>query len=264
MSNSQYCSIKNSQVYNIGDTTYAHYGSGIAFGEASSSKIASAYITIDKVRITKVSMSCIDLEPANHVTITNCVFREASTWNGHATPVITEYVISGWGANDYITATGNNMYGAFGEFIVLTPSNHCVISNNVITYTAGKTAAIYSTGSYDNVIKGNKITTIQKDAIVGVNCRSFLVEGNTIDEAATGQNAYGIRFFESGGTSSDNQIKSNTVIGFKYAITANYGSDYSTITYNTVKSSYVGLMLTGTHNVKIGNVLNGALERISA
>ena len=91
MSNSQYCTISNCQIDNIGDNTAAHYGSGIAFGEASSTKVASAYITIDNVRITRASMSWIDLEPANHVTITNCVFRDATTWKGYPTPVITEY-----------------------------------------------------------------------------------------------------------------------------------------------------------------------------
>ena len=180
MSNSQYCSITNCQVYNIGDTTYAHYGSGIAFGEASTTKVACSYITINNVRITKVSMSCIDLEPANHITITNCVFREASTWNGHATPVITEYAISGYAANDYITVIGCNVYGAFNEFVILTPSSYAVIKNNVVTQTQGYTCVIFSTNSHNNVITGNVIKTASSKPIWLIGCTSCTVSGNTI------------------------------------------------------------------------------------
>ena len=91
MSNSQYCSISNCQIANIGDNTTADYGSGIAFGVASSTKVASSQISIDNVLISQASMSSIDLEPANNITITNCVFRNAATWRGCYNPVITEY-----------------------------------------------------------------------------------------------------------------------------------------------------------------------------
>ncbi len=111
MSNSQYGKITKCWIYNIGSTTYANYGSGIAFGEASSTKVASSNIVIDNCLISKCSMSSIDLEPANHITINNCVFREATTWNGAPTPVITLYAISGYAANDYITVTKKTSMG---------------------------------------------------------------------------------------------------------------------------------------------------------
>ncbi len=264
MSNSQYCNIKNSWVYNIGSSAYANYGSGIAFGEASSTKVASSNIVIENCLISKCSMSSIDLEPANHVTIKNCVFREAMTWNGAPTPVITVYAIYGYAANDYVTITGCNAYGAFGEFFIMTPSNYCVVSNNVITYTAGLKVALYASNSHDNKIIGNVIKTVSKNGIQMVNCRNFLVEGNTVTDSTLSKSDYGIRFYESSGTSANNIIKKNTVTGFRYAITSNTGSDYATIQYNVVKSSYCGLFLSGTHNVKTSNTLNGAYDWVSA
>jgi hypothetical protein len=180
MSNSQYCSISDCVIDNIGDNTAAHYGSGIAFGEASRTKVASAYITIDNVRITRASMSSIDLEPANHVTITNSVFRDATTWKNYRTPVITEYNIYGYAACDYITVTGCVVYGAFNEFIILSPSSHSVVKNNQVSLTTGTTTAIYSTSSHENVITGNVIKTYSSNPIVLKSCTSCTVSGNTI------------------------------------------------------------------------------------
>ena len=180
MSNSQHCSISRCQIANVGDNSAAHYGSGIAFGIASSTKAASSYITIDRCLISKTSMSSIDLEPANHVTITNCVFRTASSWKGYNNPVITEYKTSGYAANDYITVSGCNSNGAFNEFIVLNPSSHSVVKNNVITQTSGSCSSIYSMNSQYNTISGNRITTASSQAIHLVSCSSSTVSGNTI------------------------------------------------------------------------------------
>jgi parallel beta-helix repeat protein len=180
MSNSQYCSISRCQIYNIGDNTAAHYGSGIAFGEASSTKVATSHITIDRVLISKTSMSSIDLEPANNIAITNCVFRTASSWKGYNNPVITEYNKAGYAANDYVTVSGCNVNGAFNEFVVLTPSSHSAIKNNVVTYTSGSSTAIYSTNSHSNTITGNVIKTSSSRPIQLVSCSSCTVSGNTI------------------------------------------------------------------------------------
>jgi parallel beta-helix repeat protein len=258
MSNSQYCTIKNSQVYNIGDTTYANYGSGIAFGEASSYKIASAYITIDNVRITKVSMSSIDLEPANHITITNCVFLEASKWNGWTTPAITSYAIRGYEPCDYNVVSGNKMTGAFAEFIILVPSNHSVVSNNVITYTAGSMTAIYAKGSHENKIIGNVIKTVAKDAIACVDSSSFTVSNNIVTDSTTSKSNYGIRFYSTNGQCTNNVISGNQVTGFKYGITAITGINHLSVTGNVIKSCTVGTFLKGLDIVRTPNVLNGA------
>jgi parallel beta-helix repeat protein len=180
MSNSQHCSISRCQIANVGDNTAAHYGSGIAFGEASRTKVASSYITIDRCLISKTSMSSIDLEPANHVTITNCVFRTATAWKGYNNPVITEYRVSGYAANDYITVSGCNSNGAFNEFIVLTPSSHSVVKNNVIVQTQGSCTPIYATNSQYDTITGNRITTASSQPIHLVGCSSCTVSGNTI------------------------------------------------------------------------------------
>jgi hypothetical protein len=180
MSNSQYCSITDCQVYNVGDNTVANYGSGIAFGEASSTKVASSHITIDSVYIAKTSMSSIDLEPANNVVISNCVFRVASSYRGYNNPVITEYNKAGYAANDYITVSNCDVNGGFNEFIVLTPSSHSVVKNNVVTYTAGSCTVIYSTNSAYNIITGNVIKTSASRPINLVSCTSCTVSGNTI------------------------------------------------------------------------------------
>ncbi len=180
MSNSQYCSISHCQVANIGDNSASDYGSGIAFGEASTIKTASSHITIDSVYISKTSMSSIDLEPANNVVITNCVFRNAATWKGYYNPVITEYQCSGYAANDYITVSGCNVNGGFNEFIVLTPSSHSVVMNNVVTYNRGSTTPIYCTNSQYDTITGNRLTTDSSQPIHLVSCSSCTVSGNTI------------------------------------------------------------------------------------
>ena len=258
MSNSQYCSVKNSQVYNIGDTTYANYGSGIAFGEASSYKIASSYVVIDNVRITKVSMSSIDLEPANHITITNCVFLEASKWNGWTTPAITSYAIRGYAPCDNNVVSGNNMYGAFAEFLIMNPSNNSVVSNNVITYTAGAATAIYAKASHDNKILGNVIKTFSKDAIACVDCSSFVVSNNIVTDITTSKSDYGIRFYSTTGQCTYNVINSNQVTGFQYAITGITGISHLIVTSNVIKSCTVGTFLKGTDIVRAPNALNGA------
>jgi parallel beta-helix repeat protein len=180
MSNSQYCSISRCQIANIGDNSAANYGSGIAFGEASTIKVASSHITIDRCYISKASMSSIDLEPANNVAITNCVFRDAASWRNYRTPVITMYQVSGYAANDYVSVSGCNVYGSFNEFIVLTPSSHSTVKNNVVTYTAGSCTPIYATNSHYDTITGNRLTTASSQPIHLVSCSSCTVSGNTI------------------------------------------------------------------------------------
>ncbi len=253
MSNSQYCSVTDCQVFNVGADAAALYGSGIGFGRASGINVASSFITIDNVLISKVSMSSIDMKPANNVVITNCVFLEASTWNGHATQVILTNPTVGYAANDRITVTGNIVYGAFGEFMTLKPSNYSVISNNLITYTASNFYAIYSTGSHDNKISGNTIKTVSREGIIGLNCNSILVEGNTITDTASSKNDYGVRFYTSGGSSLYNVIKSNKISGFNYAIVANGLSDHTTVQYNTISNCNVGILLSGSSNVNSSN-----------
>ena len=258
MSNSQYCTVKDSWIYNIGDTTLANYGSGIAFGEASSTKIASSHILINNVKIAKASMSSIDLEPANNVTITNCQFTEATTWNGHATPVITTVAVHGYAPIDYVTVSGNNVYGAFGEFIVLVPSNYTVVSNNVITYTAGTATSIYATSSHGDKITGNVIKTVSKDGIVCVNCNSFVVSNNTVTDTTLSKSDYGIRFYATSGTSYYNIVSGNQVTGFQYGIVEYVGCNHITVTANVIKTCTVGTWLKGTDVTKSGNILNGA------
>jgi hypothetical protein len=180
MSNSQYCSIIDCVIDNVGDNSYANYGSGIAFGEASRTHVACSYITIDNVRITRTSMSAIDLEPANHVTIKNCVFRDATTWKGYRTPVITEYNIAGYAICDYITVTGCIVYGAFSEFVILSPSSHSTVSKNQVTLTTGTIPAIYSINSHSNTITGNVIKSLSSRPIQTVSCTGFVISGNTL------------------------------------------------------------------------------------
>jgi parallel beta-helix repeat protein len=258
MSNSQYCTVKDSWIYNIGDNTEANYGSGIAFGEASSTKVASSHITINNVKIGKASMSLIDLEPANNVTITNCQFYDPTTWKGYATPAITLVPVKGYAPNDYVTVSGNRMSGAFGEFITLMPSNNSVVSNNVITYTAGNTAAIYATSSHGDKITGNTIQTFSKDGIVCVNCNSFVVNNNIVTDSTLSKSDYGIRFYSTSGTSNYNTACANQVTGFQYGIVAYSGCNYQTVSSNVIKSCIVGTWIKGTGAVKTGNVLNGA------
>ncbi len=259
MSNSHYCSVRDSWIYNIGDTTLANYGSGIAFGEASTTKTACSNILIDNVKISKASMSSIDLEPANNITITNCQFLDASRWNGAATPVITLYEISGYKPNDNIIVSNNKVYGAFGEFIILTPSNYSIVSNNIVTYTAGTAPAIYAMDSHDNKITGNIIKTVSKDGFVGVNCNSFLISDNTIIDTTTSKSDYGIRFYAtSTGTCYNNVVKGNQVSGFQYAIQAITGCNHTIVTSNVIKSCSVGVWLKGTDVVRTGNILNGS------
>jgi hypothetical protein len=261
MTNSHYCTVRDSVFYSIGDTTFANYGSGIAFGEASPTKVSSSHILIDNVKITKASMSSIDLEPANNITITNCQFLGATTWNGYATPAITTYAIKGYDRpNDHIMVSGCQMYGAFGEFIILTPSNYSIVANNIITYTAGNTASIYSTGSHDNKITGNVIKTVSKDGFCAVNCNSILVSDNTIIDTANSKSDYGIRFYATTGTSYYNVVKGNQVTGFNYGICEIVGTNHIIVTSNVIKSCNVGTYLKGTDVIRTGNVLNGASE----
>jgi len=168
--------------------------------------------------------------------------------------------VSGYSANDYVTVSGNSMYGAFSEFIILMPSSHTVISNNVITYTSGQTTAIYAKGSHEDKITGNVIKTISKDAISCVDCNSMLIDGNVISDITLSKSDYGIRFYASSGTSYYNVISSNQLSGFQYAIVANSGSDHTRVVYNTVKACYIGILLSGYDLVKTGNVLNGAYD----
>lgn len=261
MANSQYCTIKNSQAHNIGDDADMHYGAGIAFGEASVTKVACAYITIDKCRISKCSMASIDLEPANNITITRCVFLEAATWNGRANPVIGLYVIGGYDKpNNNIVVSGNTMYGAFGEFIILTPSHYSVVSNNVITYTGGTVVSIYAKGSHDSKIIGNVISTVSKNAITMIDCNSFTVSNNKVTDSTNSKGDYGIWFQSMSGHCYYNVIKGNTVTGFGYGITATSGISHLIVTGNTFSSCTVGTFLKGTDIIKTPNVLNGAAQ----
>ncbi len=261
MTNSHYCTVRDSVFYSIGGTDLANYGTGIAFGEASPTKVASSHILIDNVKITKASMSSIDLEPANNVTITNCQFLGATTWNGYATPCITSYAIKGYDRpNDNIMVSGCQAYGAFGEFIILTPSNYSIVSNNIVTYTAGNAAAIYSTGSHDNKIIGNIIKTVSKDGYVGVNCNSCLVGDNTITDTTNSMNDYGIRFYATTGTSYYNVVKGNQITGFNYGVCEITGTNHIIVTANVIKSCNVGTYLKAADMIRTGNVLNGASE----
>jgi len=180
MSNSQYCSISDCQIANVGDNTAAHYGSGIAFGEASSSKVASSHITIDNCLISGATMSSIDLEPANNVAITNCVFTDAKSWKNYRTPVITEYNIYGYALCDYITVAGCTVNGAFNEFVILSPSSNSMVKNNHVSLTTGTTPAIYSINSHSNTITGNVIKCYSNNPIQLKGCSSCTVGSNAI------------------------------------------------------------------------------------
>jgi hypothetical protein len=180
MSNSQYCSISHCQIANIGDNTAAHYGSGIAFGEASRTKVASSHITIDSCLISGATMSSIDLEPANNVAITNCVFTDAKTWKGYRTPVITEYNIYGCAICDYITVSGCTVKGTFSEFVILSPSSHSGVKNNHVSLTTGTVPAIYSINSHSNTITGNVIKCYSNNPIQLKSCTGCTVASNTI------------------------------------------------------------------------------------
>ena len=261
MTNSQYCTVRDSWIYNVGDATLENYGSGIAFGEASPTKVSSSHILIDNVKITKCTMSAIDLEPANNVTITNCQFLGSTTWIGQFTPVITSFVRPGYGPNDNIMVSGNYVYGAYGEFITLTPSNYSIVSNNIITSTSSTATAIYITGSHDNKITGNIIKTMARSGIVGVNCNSMLVSDNTITDTTTSKTTYGIRLYANAGfTSSYNVVKGNQITGFNYAISETTGVSHIIVTANVIKSCNVGTFLVGTDILRTGNILNGARE----
>ena len=261
MTNSQYCTVRDSWISTVGDTTLANYGTGIAFGEASPTKVSSSHILIDNVRIDSCTMSAIDLEPANNITITNCHFRGATTWIGQYTPVITSFVRPGYGPNDNVMVSANNVYGAYGEFITLTPSNYSIISNNIITYTLSTATSIYITGSHDNKITGNIIKVMQRSGIIGVNCNSMLVSDNTIIDVTTSKVTYGIRLYANAGfTSYYNVVKGNQITGFNYAIAGTTGVSHIIVTSNVVRSCNVGTFLVGTDILRTGNVLNSAKE----
>lgn len=260
MTNSHYCTIRDCSTYNIGDDLLVNYGSGIAFGEASQTKVASSHILIDNVKIVKSSMSAIDLEPANNITITNCQFLGAATYNGYPTPVITMYALKGYLPNDNIMISGNHVYGAFSEFVILTPSNYSIITNNIVTYTASNAIAIYSTSSHDNKITGNIINTVSKDAFAALNCNSCLVSDNTFTDIMTSKNDYGIRFLATTGTSYYNVVRGNQITGFQYAICEVTGTNHIVVTGNVIKSCTVGTYLKGTDIYRSGNILNGASE----
>jgi parallel beta-helix repeat protein len=103
-----------------------------------------------------------------------------TTAKNYRNPVITMYQVSGYAANDYITVSGCNSYGSFNEFIVLTPSSHSSVKNNVVTYTAGSCTPIYATNSQYDTITGNRLTTSSSQPIHLVSCSSCTVSGNTI------------------------------------------------------------------------------------
>jgi hypothetical protein len=260
MSNSQYCTVRDSVFYNIGNTSFGNYGSGIAFGEASPTKIASGHILIDNCRITMASMSSIDLEPANNITITNCQFSGATNWNGRHTSVIASYPIKEFEPNDYLIIRSNNVYGAFGEFMVMTYCNYSIVSNNIVTYTASNNAAIYWTNSHDNKIFGNIIKTVSRDGIVGVDCNSFLLSDNTVIDSANSKSNFGIRFYAISGTCYYNVVKGNQITGYNYAICEINGANHIIVTANMIKSCNVGTYLKGTDAYRSGNILNGASE----
>ena len=125
-------------------------------------------------------MSSIDLEPANNVAITNCVFTDAKTWKGYRTPVVTEYNINGYALCDYITVNGCTVNGAFNEFVILSPSSHSEVRNNHVSLTTGTTPAIYSINSHSNTITGNVIKCYSSNPIQLKSCTGCTVGSNTI------------------------------------------------------------------------------------
>ena len=99
--------------------------------------------------------------------------------------------MSGYAPNDYITVSGCNSYGAFNEFIVLAPSNHSAVMNNVITQTRGTITSIYCANSHFDTVTGDQITTASTQPIHLVGCSSCTVSGNsliplTVPNAPTG------------------------------------------------------------------------------
>ncbi|HEY3421445.1 MAG TPA: right-handed parallel beta-helix repeat-containing protein [Methanomassiliicoccales archaeon] len=259
MANSQHCTVRDSWIRDIGDNRgsgkLGNYGSGIAFGEQRTT--ASSDILIDNCSIAACSMSSIDLEPANHVTISNCRFTEARTWQNVPNPVITSYPISGYAPNEGIVITHNTMEGAFGEFVYLSESSNSIISQNWLRYTASYGAAIYCTDTTSCQITENNIGTLSQTAFAGVNCNLFNISNNTVADMTGSRSNYGIIVSASGGTSTHNIIEGNTVIGWAYGITANQGSQDTTITNNVFHNCTVGTLVTGSSQM-YGNVYNGA------
>ena len=259
MANSQHCIVKDSWFSGIGDNLgsgkLGNYGCGIAFGEQRTT--ASSGIIIDNCSIAACSLSSIDLEPANHVTITNCRFTEAGTWQNVPSPVVTSYTITGYARNDGIIMTNNTMEGAFGEFAYLPDCDNSTISHNWLKYTASYRTAIYFSDSTSCQITENNISTLSQTAFAGINCNSFTISNNTVVDLAGSRSNYGIIVYASGGTSTYNVMDDNTVTGFAYGITANQGSQNSTIVNNVFHNCMVGTLVTGSSQV-YGNVYNGA------
>jgi hypothetical protein len=260
MANCQHCTVKDSWLRDIG-TNYGsgklgNYGSGIAFGEQRTT--ASSDILIDNCSIAACSMSSIDLEPANHVTISNCSFTEARTWQNIPTAAITSYPVAGYASNEGIIITHNTMYGAFGEFAYMYDSNNSVISQNLIKYTASNRVAIYYSDSSSCQITENIIETLSQSAFVGVDCSSFTISNNTVVDTTSSRSNYGILVQASGGTSAHNIIDGNTVTGWAYGIAVNLGSQNTSITNNVFHDCIYGTLVTGSSQM-YGNVYNGAM-----
>jgi hypothetical protein len=223
MANSQNCEVRDSWFSHIGNNlgvgNDGNYGSGIAFGEMRTP--AASYDTIDNCTFSYCSMSDIDLEPANHITISNNRFTNATTWKNIQNPVITVYPISGYASNDGNVIAHNYVNGSFGEFVYLDSSNGNIITDNWVKYTASEKTAIYCLDSTTSQIISNTIGTLSQDCIGLVNCQSFSVQNNVLMDMEGAHTNYGVHCYASGGTSSYNDFSSNDLTGWLYGISVN-------------------------------------------
>lgn len=254
MSGGQYNYVNNTQIYNIGTTISANYGSGIAFGEqnAGVSKISSCFMYINDCIISGASMSSIDLEPANNIYIDGCSFYNATTWNGAETPVITIYEKPGWPACDQITVVNSYVYGAFGEFFY-GKTNHSVVGWNRVIYTADIHTAIYTLNSHETSFVNNTIMSQGASGIGMVDCNNMQVEYNRIFEMVPYRYAIGIYGFASSGTSINNYFHANVVVGFNIGIASKWGASNAVIMDNIIVNCTTEIDATGTGNSLINN-----------
>ena len=151
------------------------------------------------------------------------------------------------------------MEGAFGEFAYLPDSDNSIVTENWVRYTANHRAAIYFSDSSSCQITKNTIETLSKGAFVGANCNSFIISNNTVVDMTGSRTGHGIMFYSSGGVSTYNVMDGNTITGWRYGITANRGSQDSTITNNVFSNCTVGTLVTGSFQM-YGNVYNGASD----
>jgi hypothetical protein len=223
MSNAQHCYVNDSWFSNIGNNlgvgNDGNYGSGVSFGEMRTP--AASYDTINNCTFSYCSMSDIDLEPANHITITNNRFTDAATWKNVPNPVITVYPINGYASDDGNVIAHNYVNGSFGEFVYLDSSSGNTITDNWVKYTASEKTAIYCLDSTTSQIISNTIGTLSQDCIGLVNCQSYSVQANVLMDMEGAHTNYGVHCYASGGTSSYNDFSSNDLTGWLYGISVN-------------------------------------------